>query len=142
MGNECIPLHNTNLSSKLDQVIESEFDKLEHDQSEDELKFSNSVKVSDEDGFEEDDSQDLDYELSNDKEDEDEILEMLLQSQNLSFEEPKQVGDSVLKLGQCNNTKVFSNYDNGDDEADDAIIVHGKTAFRRFKWIVRQVFGT
>ena len=102
----------------------------------------NISKVSEEDAFKEDDSQDLDYELSHDEEDEDEISLVLVQSQDLSFEEPEQVDVSVLKLGECSNTKVFSEYDNSDDEADDATVVHGRTDLRRFKWIVGQVFST
>ena len=61
---------------------------------------------------------------------------------SLSFEEVEQVGDSVLKLGECSNTKVFSEYEDSDDEADDATGVHGGTDFRKFKWIVGQVFST
>ena len=70
------------------------------------------------------------------EEDEDEISEELVQSQDLSFEELEQVDDSVLKLGECSNTKVFSEYENSDGEADDATGVHGRTGFRKFKWIV------
>ena len=65
-----------------------------------------------------------------------------MQSQDLSFEELEQVGDSVLKLGECSNTKVFSEYQNSDDKVDDANGVYGQTALRKFKWIVGHVFST
>ena len=37
---------------------------------------------------------------------------------------------------------MFSDYENGDDEDDDATIVHGRTEFRWFRWIVVYIFGT
>ena len=135
MGNQYKLINTTNLSSKSDLVTESKFDQLEQDFSEDELELGNSVKVSEEDGSEEDDSQDVDYELSLDEEGEDEISEELIQSQDVDHEL------SHDEEGECNKTEVFSEYDNSDDEVDDATVVHGRTDFRRFKWIVGQVFG-
>ena len=76
-------------ASKAKQSLSESCIPLEYEFSEDEPHFGNSAEVSDEDASEEDDSQDLDYELSYEEEDEDEISEELVQSQDfsLSFEE-------------------------------------------------------
>ncbi|XP_057538141.1 uncharacterized protein LOC130815669 [Amaranthus tricolor] len=103
-------------ASKAKESLSESCIPLEYDFSEDEPHFGNSAK-----------------------EDEDEISEELVQSQDLSssFEELEQVGDSVLKLGECSNTQGLYEYENSDHEDDDATI-----DFRKSKWIFGQVFST